>query len=62
MGDVDELNSLLGLLLCETLPDNVRRMLVEIQHDLFDLVRFLVGLQLGIKLAVSHLGRGLGRR
>jgi cob(I)alamin adenosyltransferase len=37
MGDVDELNSSLGVLLCEALPDDVREGLVGIQHDLFDL-------------------------
>ncbi|MFM0070029.1 cob(I)yrinic acid a,c-diamide adenosyltransferase [Paraburkholderia sediminicola] len=37
IGDVDELNSNLGVLLCETLPDKVRAALVAIQHDLFDL-------------------------
>ncbi|MDE2342095.1 MAG: cob(I)yrinic acid a,c-diamide adenosyltransferase [Betaproteobacteria bacterium] len=37
MGDVDELNSMLGLLLTETLPDETRALLVRIQHDLFDL-------------------------
>lgn len=37
MGDVDELNSHIGLLLCETLPDGVRAQLVEIQHQLFNL-------------------------
>ena len=37
IGDVDELNSNLGVLLCESLPDNVRAALVAIQHDLFDL-------------------------
>ena len=37
IGDVDELNSNLGVLLCETLPDTVRAALVAIQHDLFDL-------------------------
>src|ERR1700722_17685080 len=37
IGDVDELNSTLGLLLTETLPDNVRNALVDVQHDLFDL-------------------------
>jgi cob(I)alamin adenosyltransferase len=37
MGDVDELNSHIGLLLCETLPDDVRLLLVEIQHQLFNL-------------------------
>lgn len=37
IGDVDELNSTLGVLLAETLPDDVRTALVTIQHDLFDL-------------------------
>jgi len=37
MGDVDELNSTLGLLLCEPLPDAVRALLVAIQHELFNL-------------------------
>ncbi len=37
MGDVDELNSNLGVLLCEALPDDVRELLVEIQHQLFNL-------------------------
>jgi cob(I)alamin adenosyltransferase len=37
MGDVDELNSQLGLLLCEPLPDDVRALLVTIQHELFNL-------------------------
>ncbi len=37
MGDVDELNSTLGVLACEDLPDDVRMVLSDIQHDLFDL-------------------------
>ena len=37
MGDVDELNSHIGLLLCEPLPEAVRDLLVEIQHQLFNL-------------------------
>lgn len=37
MGEVDELNSHLGLLLCETLPADVRELLVDIQHQLFNL-------------------------
>ncbi|MCF2132918.1 MULTISPECIES: cob(I)yrinic acid a,c-diamide adenosyltransferase [Burkholderiaceae] len=36
IGDVDELNSSLGVLLAETLPARVREMLVAVQHDLFD--------------------------
>jgi cob(I)alamin adenosyltransferase len=37
MGDVDELNSHIGLLLCEDMPAAVRQLLVEIQHQLFNL-------------------------
>jgi cob(I)alamin adenosyltransferase len=37
MGDVDELNSSLGVLLAEPLPDDVGRLLVVIQHELFNL-------------------------
>jgi len=37
MGDVDELNSNIGLLLCEEMPTDVRELLVEIQHQLFNL-------------------------
>ena len=37
MGDVDELNSHIGLLLCEELPADARDVLVEIQHQLFNL-------------------------
>ena len=37
MGDVDELTSSIGLLLCEDMPLGVRELLVEIQHQLFNL-------------------------
>jgi len=37
IGEVDELNSVLGLMLCEDLPVAVRDALLDIQHDLFDL-------------------------
>jgi cob(I)alamin adenosyltransferase len=37
IGDIDELNSHLGLLLCEPLPAEQRAELLGIQHDLFDL-------------------------
>lgn len=37
MGDVDELNSHIGVLLCEDMPHQVRDLLVEIQHQLFNL-------------------------
>ncbi len=37
MGDVDELNSQIGVLLCEEMAPDVRQLLVEIQHQLFNL-------------------------
>ncbi len=37
LGEVDELNSHIGLLLCEAMPAGVRTLLVEIQHELFNL-------------------------
>ncbi|OZI33524.1 ATP:cob(I)alamin adenosyltransferase [Bordetella genomosp. 5] len=37
MGDVDEFNSTLGLLLCEELPADVATDLLTMQHDLFDM-------------------------
>lgn len=37
LGEIDELNSALGLLLAEELPAGIRAALAGIQHDLFDL-------------------------
>lgn len=37
IGAVDELNSCIGVLLAETLEENMRGMLEDIQHNLFDL-------------------------
>ena len=37
IGAVDELNSTLGVLLAEPLPEPVKACLIEVQHDLFDL-------------------------
>jgi cob(I)alamin adenosyltransferase len=37
IGAVDELNSTVGLLLSETLPDTCASVLIDVQHDLFDL-------------------------
>jgi cob(I)alamin adenosyltransferase len=37
LGDIDELNSQFGVLLCEDLPADLRTQLLTIQHDLFDL-------------------------
>lgn len=37
IGDVDELNSHIGVLLAEPVPQEIREALLDIQHDLFDL-------------------------
>jgi len=37
MGEVDELNSHIGVLLCEDMPDALRALLIEVQHQLFNL-------------------------
>ena len=37
LGDLDELNSALGVLLAEELPPEVAELLGHVQHDLFDL-------------------------
>jgi cob(I)alamin adenosyltransferase len=37
MGEVDELNSTLGVLLAEPLPEDMRELLVTVQHELFNL-------------------------
>jgi cob(I)alamin adenosyltransferase len=37
LGDIDELNSALGVLLAEPLPPKIRESLESVQHDLFDL-------------------------
>ena len=37
LGEVDETNAVLGVLLCEALEDDARAMLTRVQHDLFSL-------------------------
>lgn len=37
MGDVDELNSIIGIMMTETVPDILVATLTQIQHDLFNL-------------------------
>src|SRR5436190_12725296 len=37
LGEIDELNSALGVLLAEQIPAKIRAVLENIQHDLFDL-------------------------
>jgi cob(I)alamin adenosyltransferase len=63
MGDVDELNSSLGVLLAEPLPDEVRSVLVTIQHELFNLGGELSipGYTLLKAQAVLHLDDALAR-
>src|SRR5512134_337398 len=37
LGEIDELNSVLGVILAEELPEEIRGALVAVQHDLLDL-------------------------
>ncbi len=37
MGDIDELNSIIGMLLLNELPDVARECLINVQHNLFDI-------------------------
>jgi cob(I)alamin adenosyltransferase len=37
MGDIDELNSSIGLILIHPLPNEIRELLIDIQHRMFDL-------------------------
>jgi cob(I)alamin adenosyltransferase len=37
LGEIDELNSAIGVLLAETVPEKIGRGLQSVQHDLFDL-------------------------
>lgn len=37
IGEIDELNSCLGVLLAESLPEEIAQLLIQVQHDLFDL-------------------------
>ncbi|MBL0421338.1 cob(I)yrinic acid a,c-diamide adenosyltransferase [Ramlibacter sp. AW1] len=61
MGDVDELNSHIGVLLCETMPESVRELLVQVQHELFNLGGELSipGFELLKPEAVAALDRAL---
>ena len=63
MGDVDELNSQLGVLLAEPLPAEVRELLVVIQHELFNLGGELSipGFTLLKVAAVAQLDEALAR-
>ena len=63
MGAVDELNSALGLIRSETLPDDIAAALSEIQHNLFDLGGELSipGYQLVTSEAIAELEKELDR-
>ena len=63
MGDVDELNSTLGVILAEPLPDAVRELLVVVQHELFNLGGELSipGYELLKPAAVLHLDDALAQ-
>jgi cob(I)alamin adenosyltransferase len=63
LGDVDELNSNLGVLLAEPLPADVRELLVVVQHELFNLGGELSipGFELLKPEAVAHLDAALAR-
>ena len=63
MGDVDELNSNLGVLLAEPVPDDVRELLIVIQHELFNLGGELSipGYELLKAEAVAYLDEALAR-
>ena len=56
LGDVDELNSAIGVLLAEALPADIRDALLGIQHDLFDLGGEL-SLPGHVLISTAHLAR-----
>ena len=37
LGSIDELNSIIGLILTEAVPEKIKTTLTEIQHDLFNI-------------------------
>src|SRR5690606_16332053 len=70
MGEVDELNSVLGILRSESLPDDVDALLYRIQNELFDLGAELcipghVAMQAshvaGLDAAISEYNAELGK-
>ena len=63
LGEVDELNAIVGLLLAETLPDEVRALLTDVQHDLFDLGGevCIPGMSMITDKQVTHLENELDR-
>ena len=63
MGDVDELNSIIGVLLCEPLPEGLVPLMTEVQHDLFDLGGevCIPGMEMITARQVDHLETELDR-
>ena len=62
-GEVDENNAIVGLLLCEEMPDDVRNLLTNVQHDLFDLGGevCIPGMSMITDKQVTHLENELDR-
>ena len=60
---VDEANAAIGVLLCEEMPDEVRQLLVNVQHDLFDLGGevCIPGMEMITAKQVQHLEDELDR-
>lgn len=56
MGQVDELNSTIGLLLTEEIPDDIRQAMLRVQHDLFDLGGELCMPGMNV-IGETHIGR-----
>ena len=63
LGEVDEVNAAIGVLLCEEMPDEVRQLLVNVQHDLFDLGGevCIPGMEMITAKQVQHLEDELDR-
>ena len=63
LGEVDETNAIIGLLLCEVLPEDVRVLLTNVQHDLFDLGGevCIPGMSMITGKQVTHLEEELDR-
>jgi len=61
MGDVDELNSMLGVLMCEELLPSDQEFLIQIQHELFNLggELSLPGVALLKESALLHLDQAI---
>ncbi len=63
LGEVDEANAAIGILLCEELPEDVRTLLTNVQHDLFDLGGevCIPGMEMITAKQVDHLETELDR-